>query len=377
MTQDYPPAVGGIQRYAHALGLELCSRLNSVVVLAPDQPGAAEFDATVPHPVVRMETSSDWMRLRVLPTLLRVIEAHGVNTIVTGHWYVAAAALWARRMGRVDRVYLAAHGQELLKDPVPGPLRAAYRAHRASVVRRVDGCFPVSRYTGKLLADLGVAPERIHIVPNGTDPERFDNETTREAATTLRARYDLGEGPILSTVARLVPRKGIDTVIEALPDLCAAHDGLMYCVAGGGPDQGRLEALAQRLGVANRVRFLGRIPDDDVGALYQVCSAFVMPARQEGASVEGFGLVFREAGACGAPVVGSYSGGIPDAIQNGDTGLLVPPGDSDELANAVSRILNSPGLASQMGARGREVARSVGTWQHAADRMAAVLEACA
>ncbi len=240
----------------------------------------------------------------------------------------------------------------------------------------MDGCFAISRYTAALLGDLGVPPERVHVVPNGTRPEQFDNEQSRAAAATLRARYDLPvDGPMLATVGRLVPRKGVDTVIRALPRIADKVPNTLYVVAGGGPDRPRLEALAADQGVSERVRFLGKVPDADVSGLYQACTAFVMPARQEGASVEGFGLVFREAGACGKPVIGAYSGGVPDAIEHGDTGLLVPPADPRAFADAAIQLLSDEALAARLGARGREVVHTEGTWDRVAERMVAVMEA--
>ena len=173
LTQDFPPAIGGIQTYAASLAEVFAEHCESLMVMAPKQEGAAELDAQLPYRVERIATSSDWMRARALPAVLnhaRTFKPHG---ILTGHWYVAGAALLARKMGLTERVFTAAHAMELRKNLLPQPLEPLYRWHRQSILKAVDGCFPVSRFTGGWLQEEGVASEKITVVPNGTDIARF------------------------------------------------------------------------------------------------------------------------------------------------------------------------------------------------------------
>lgn len=375
VTQDYPPAVGGIQTYTHALARCFASRVDALCVLAPAQRGAAAFDAAQPYRVERVRTSSDLMRVAVLPALVRVARRERLDTVFTGHWYVAAAALAARAMGVVRRVYVAAHGQELLSEPVPRPLRPLYRRHRQQVLRGADGLFAVSQYTADLARADGVAAQRIHVVPNGTELERFDHDAARGAGLRFRAEHRIPPGPLLATVCRLVDRKGVDLVLRALPRLARAHPGVRYVVAGEGPARERLERFARELGVHERCHFLGRVEPEVLVALYHACDVYVMAARQSGASVEGFGLVFREANACGKAVVGTRTGGIPDAILDGVTGLLVPPEDVDALAEALLALLADRALAERLGRQGRALVAREGTWGHAANRILAAMQA--
>jgi phosphatidylinositol alpha-1,6-mannosyltransferase len=373
VSQDFPPAVGGIQTYARCLAEALGASAAAVEVLAPAQSGDAEVDAELSVPVRRTRTTSDLMRLTVLPRLLAHARSMRADTVLTSNWYTAAPALVARRLGVVERVFVAVHGQEVLKDLLPGPLAPAYRLHRRHVLRAVDGCFPVSGYTGRLLESEGVDPARIHVVPNGTDVAYWQALGRTAEPRAFRERYGLGDGPILGTVARLVPRKGVDTVIQALPTISAAYPAVRYVVAGDGPARPALEALAASAGVADRVTFLGRAPWEAVAALHATQTVFVMPNRAEGPSVEGFGLVFREANALGRPVIGGDSGGVPDAIRDGETGLLVPPGDPTALADAVVRMLDDPAWSDRLGANGRALVEAEGTWAHAAARMLQVM----
>jgi phosphatidylinositol alpha-1,6-mannosyltransferase len=173
------------------------------------------------------------------------------------------------------------------------------------------------------------------------------------------------------SLCRLVPRKGIDTVLEALPAIFKAVPEVQYIVAGDGPDRTRLERLAERLGVTPLVRFLGLVPDDQVAPLLHMADVFVMPAREERPDVEGFGLVFLEANACGTPVIGSTSGGIPDAVVDGETGLLVPPLAPGPLADAAIRLLNDADLRGRLGRAGRERVLREGTWERVVAQLSA------
>jgi phosphatidylinositol alpha-1,6-mannosyltransferase len=174
---------------------------------------------------------------------------------------------------------------------------------------------------------------------------------------------------MLLTVGRLVPRKGVDTVLRALPRIAASVPEVQYVVAGTGPDRNRLERLAVRNGVRDRVHFVGYVADDVLSSYYSAADLFVMPAREALPDVEGFGLVFLEANACGTPAVGARSGGIPDAIVDGETGLLVPPNAPGSLAEATTRILTTPDLADTLGRQGRHRAVNEASWDQIADRI--------
>jgi len=369
LTQDYPPAVGGIQTYADCLSREWAPACADFAVMAPEGDGAKQIDDHLPFDVYRIPTSSDLMRIKVRPHLIKRLSEQRFDAIFTGHWYVAAAALSARRRGLVKKVFVAAHAQELRKNIMPIGLKRIYEWHRKRVLRQVDAVYPVSRYTGALLEKDGVDPAKVVVVPNGTEVGRFEVSEPEQLKFSFREKYQLGDGPVIGTVARLVPRKGIDTVIEAMPILLKSHPDLVYMIVGGGDDEQRLKQLAIQHGVARQCRFLGKIPYEDLVGAYYAMDCFVMPARQIGSSVEGFGLVFCEASACGIPVVGGLSGGVPDAVVDGESGLLVEPDSATECAAAVLPFLNDPNYAKQLGDFGRRHVRAQGTWSAVAKRI--------
>ena len=168
-----------------------------------------------------------------------------------------------------------------------------------------------------------------------------------------RARYGLDGKLVLLTVARLVRHKGHDQVLRTLALLDGRYGDVVYLIVGAGQERASLERQVAALGLASQVRMLGALPWREVERLYQACDVFVMPSRQEGTDVEGLGMVYLEAGLRGKPVIGGRSGGIPDAVRDGETGFLVDPSDPEDLARALGRLLSDEGLRRRMGENGR------------------------
>lgn len=381
VSQDFPPHVGGIQTYTLELARRLVRWCEALEVVAPWAPGAAELDRTLPFAVRRVPGSTNALVLRGLPALLGRAWGGRFDVALHAQWNTAPGSLLARKGGRPRRVFVAAHGRELLLRPaqrVPAVQRLYDRARRG-VLHGADGIFAVSRYTAGLARELGVDPGRIHVVPNGVDAARFALADAAERAQGFRERHDLQGRPCFATVARLQPHKGIDTGIAALPELRRRVPGATYVVVGDGPDAARLRGLAQQLGVAEHVRMLGRVADDEVVDALLACDAFALLSREAVPDVEGFGLVLLEAGACGRPVLGACSGGIPDAIADGDSGLLVPPDDVAATTDALARLLGDEALARRLGEGGRRRAQGAFSWDRAAraiyDTMRAELQA--
>lgn len=354
LTQDFPPALGGISSYASELARRWSRRFD-VTVVAPRAPHG--LDGRTELRVRRARGEADLLGLMSASDAL----SGRYDVAFAAQWGAAPAALLARRLGRLGSVAIAAHGRELLLAPWPNPAQTLYDRARRGALRAADLLLPVSTYTAGLLVQMGADPERVHVVSNGTDPERF---WPSPSPLGLEGR------PIVLTVSRLVRRKGIDTVLDAWPAIRARCPEAVYYVVGTGPEEARLVERARRF--AGSVRFVGKVSDEALPAWYNAADLFVMPARAEGPDVEGFGLVFLEAGACGKPVIGARSGGVPDAIGDGETGLLVPPGDREALAAAMLRVLEDPGYAAALGQAGRARAEA-SSWDHVADRIADLL----
>ena len=368
LTYDFPPMGGGIARWMGELARRYPQ--GSLVVSTGQVPGSDEVDERLPNRVDRLSVPA--RRLKTLQGVLAWSRQASVLTRTLDPEFIwcgtlkpaAYAAKWVRE--RVGTPFgVIAHGNDFLI------LR--HQTHRSALKRRVakgllDAASVVvanSNWTRELclsvLGELGVSlPEdRVRVVPLGTDPDFFHPGIDTSG---VRSKYDLEPGRWLLTVTRLVPYKGVDTVLRALATLGAEYGDLRYAVVGSGDALAELKALAKKLGVAQRVRFLTEVPDADLPALYNLATAYVGLSRQSGLDVEGFGISFAEASACARPLVGARSGGIPDAVADGETGLLVNAEQPDEVVQALRRLLNDSRLATALGREGRARVERFQNW---------------
>ena len=362
VSRDFPPDVGGIQTYAHELAREFAAR-HEVTVIAPRRPGGQQLDAGKPYVTVRYPIGYVWQLGLAAPW---VAGRTGARVAFHAQWSTAPASYWAQRLGLIDRYYVAAHGRDLIHDNW-GPFSCL---GRRSALRGAAAVFAGSRYTAGLARRAGVLPEKTHVVPYGVDIEFFKPRSPEEA----RKRTGLTSPRIVLTVGRLIPRKGVDTTIAAFTSLAERHPEAIFVIVGDGPYRSELEKRAGPLMRAGRIIFAGRVPRADLPYYYSLADIFIMPSREEkGGCVEGFGLVFLEANACGAPVIGTWSGGIPDAVMHGESGWLVKPGDAASLAIAMDRLLTDEPLRRRLSQAGRERARRF-TWAAAAAAVLGIIE---
>lgn len=372
VSQDFPPDLGGIQTYSAELAERIAPRVERFLAVVPRRPGGDAVDAALEFPVRRLPIPSSFLPLLSTPDIVRLARRERFDVAFHAQWQTATGSLLARRLtGYPRRIVVAAHGRETLFNPfhaVPG-LRGRYDALRRRTVQAVDHLLPVSRNTGSLLEALGADPARITVVHNGTDPSRFYPEDVSE----LRRSLGVEGRRIVLAVGRLIPRKGYDTTIQALPRVAEAVPDVLYLIVGDGPDRPRLEAMARDYGVADRVRFLGSVPHEAIRPYYNLGDVYTLPARSEPPSIEGFPIVYMEANACGKPVIGARSAGIPDAVLHEQTGLLIEPGNADEMADALLRVLTDAELADRLGREGRRRVVEELSWNHVADRIFAVL----
>lgn len=369
-TLNFPPRTGGIENLTREITRGLVGHGVSVRVLAPEWPGAREHDRAEPYEVSRFRGG----RVRHLGLAVAVERElrRGADKVLFMQWTGATIAAAARAVhGRPQTVAVVCHGKDLLVAGMGYRSSMAWSAAMRAVLRQADHVFPVSRFTAGLVQDCGVDPGRIHLMNPGVDTERYHPRPGARPPDAVGDR----DGPLLLTVTRLVPRKGIDTVIESLPRLVQAHPNLRYLVGGDGADRARLESLARARGVAEHVVFLGRVPDAELPELYAAVDVMVMVSRQEDdtGDVEGFGLVLLEAQACGTPVVAGDSGGMPDALAPGETGLLVPSRDPAALSEALGALLGDPERLRRMGEAGAARARAL-TWPNTAAIVARALD---
>lgn len=366
MTNDFPPRPGGIQAFVHQLAVR--QPAGSVVVYASSWRGAAKFDAEQPFEVVREATS---VLLPTRPVGRRAVElarAYGCEAV----WFGAAAPLGLlahrlRREAGVRRAVALTHGHEVGWAALPGARQLLRRIGRGQDVVTYLG-----EYTRVRLArTLDGLTELRQLVP-GVDVDAYRPDVD---GTEVRRRYGLAGRPVVVCVSRLVPRKGQDQLIRAMPELRRRVPGVALLIVGGGPDRSRLARLAGTHGVETQVIITGTVGSEELPAHYAAGDVYAMPCRtrRAGLDVEGLGIVYLEASATGLPVVAGDSGGAPDAVREGETGYVVGGRDLAALTDRLATLLADRDLAARMGAAGRAWVESEWRWDTQADRLRGLL----
>ena len=343
VTRNLPPLVGGMERLNWHMADEL-SRYAEVRVIGPAgaaamAPAGVSVDEEPLRPLWKFLLRAQWRAWRVA-------RSWRPDVVLAGSGLTAPVAwLAARACGAHGAVY--AHGLDLaVRHPV-------YRSLWWPVLRRMDRVIANSRATAALAQSMGVPPERIGIVHPGVDLPVTSVDAP--AQPDFRAQHQLGQRPLLLSVGRLSTRKGLrEFVSQALPHIVAAYPDVLLLVVGDAPRDAlhaqaqtpeSIRAAAELVGVAQNLRFLGTITDyRRLGEVYQTADVHVFPVRDLPGDPEGFGMVAVEAAAHGLPTVAFATGGVVDAVGEGQSGCLVPHGDYQAFADAVVRVLAGQGL---------------------------------
>ena len=371
----FPPQVGGISHFiaslCASLGADRACCLTGVRG-ATDHEGAGGV-AVPPVRIYRrphafrgptMLQGAAWAAAMTEIMLRERPDVVQLATVAEGY-----LGLWLRRWLDLPFVVFA-YGNEILAAE-----KGAWETPRRTL-READRVVAISRFTADLLLDrIGVEPERLVILHPGCEVDRFRPVIPR-AGVRDRLLRGRASANVLLTVANLVRRKGHEVVLQALPRLRMRFPDVVYLIVGEGPYRAELERLAASLGLGDAVIFAGRVPAEELPDVYALSDVFVMPSRAEleRDDVEGFGMVYIEANACGKAVVGGRSGGVADAVVDGETGLLVAPDDPAEVAAVLERLLGDAPFRHRLGEQGRARAVSDFTWGGVATRLEAVLQ---
>lgn len=362
--------------------LELCRRIGDVGVSTVAHPDAARIDAAESFPVLRQpfpfaRAKLFTNQLRWARSLRAVVARRDVRVLHCGNLRpVGLPALLASRRTRTPYV-LYVNGLDLLVERSKAARGAASRWQSRRVFGGARGIVGTSAWTGALAAEvmqeIGVRTSPpIACIDLGTDPAHF--HPARDTGA-LRRRWGIGDRPMLLTIARLVRHKGQDTAIRALALLADRAPDARYVVVGQGDDADRLRALAAELHVADRVVFAGALTDDEIAEAYATATLYVGLSRLAGTfEAEGFGISFLEAAASGTPSIAGRSGGVPSAVRDGETGLLVDPTAPDAAASAIAALLADAPRRLAMGATARRLAETHYNWDRVARETMAFVE---
>ncbi len=357
LAGGFPPYGYGIATYHYGLAKSLAEKGCKVTVITPKKEGATEFDKRQVFKAMRCSNLAFCRELEKSLFILGVVVRHKPKYIFAGSWLDALLCLPWATIFRIP-YFVAAHGNELLQfhssNKVKTVLKRLLRIGMVPAFNHSQRAFPNSEYTKRILLNLRVKQERVVVVPPpAVDAEVFHPSRDIE---NIKERCALTGKKVIFTAGGLRERKGHDMVLQALPLVKAAIPNLQYLIVGDGPERERLERLTDSLGLNGEVTFTGFIPDDELPKYYNACDVFIMPSREilGRGEVEGFGIVYIEASACGKPVIGGKGGGTSDAILDEETGLLVNPLDEKEIAKALIRLLMDKEYAQKLGERGRE-----------------------
>ena len=376
VTELFPPHVGGSAELLANTYERVVSMATTVLTESP------------------YATAAQGGRMMIVPGRLRTTRWGLLHPAGLVRYLNVASRIWAHTRGGIGVVHCAralpeglsamlahaagappylcwAHGEET------GYMRSSRELTwlASQVYRRAAAIVANSQNTADLLAAFGVSGDRIHVVRPGVDADRFRPDAA--GAATLRRELQADDAVLCLTVGRLQERKGHDLVIKALAALGGAASRVRYVIVGDGEEKERLETLVRDHGLGSSVVFRGRVPADDLPKYYAAADIFVHPNRIVGNDFEGFGIVFLEAAAAGLPVIAGRSGGVPEAVVDRETGLLVSGTDVAELQAALTTLLRAPDKRRAMGHAGRARVSTEFTWQLAADRITAVHEAIA
>jgi len=371
----FPPQVGGISQYmasvAKFLGSHEVCCLTGVRAEKESGGGKNNLEQKLqPRVYRRPRAFSRAMAIQgaaLATTLAEIMVRERPQVVQLGSVAEGYMGLHLKRwLGLPYVVY--AHGNEILASDGEN-----WQKPKLSLLR-ANRILCNSRFTAELVSQLGVAPEKNVVLHPGCDTERFrPRETTDQIRQQLLGEH--WKRKVILTVGNLVERKGHDTVIQALPTVLKQVPDAVYLIVGHGARRAELEVLASELGVRGQVILAGLCSDQQLPEVYALGDVFVMAsrARLESCDVEGFGLVFLEAGATGKPVIAGRSGGIPDAVVHGETGYLVDPSDPGEVAKYLIQVLQDRSLAANLGRNGRERVLREFTWERFAHRLSNVL----
>lgn len=361
VSNDFPPRPGGIETFL--AGLLARRPPGATRVLASRWPGDVEHDATLAYRVDRVG------RRPLLPTpgLLRRVRAaadeFGADVVVFG-----AAWPLGELAGGLDRPTLAlTHGHEA------GLARLGLGWLVRRVARRVTALTAVSDYTSDLLAPWVAGHAPLYRLPPGVDVDTFHPGLDGAA---VRARHGIApDAPLAVCVGRLVARKGQDVLVAAWPLVRARVPEARLLLAGAGPMESRLRASIRALGLERAVTLTGPVGSADVPAHHAAADVFAMPCRSRlgGLDVEGLGIAYLEAQACGRPVVAGRSGGAPEALVDGETGVVVDGRSPPAVAGVLSGLLADGRRRARMGAAGRAFVERHHAWPAIAGRLEQIL----
>ncbi len=366
ITEEFPPTYGGgIAEWALGIAENL-SKLGYKIDVYSKWKGTVDLSmhSSYLYKIHKMG-GHDWHKFRFVYSayyLFKYLKKNPNGIILSSTWELANSYFYLKKLFPDSKMIFAAHGLEVTKIETANKLKVLERTCNVA-----EFIIAVSNFTKKeILKRINKTYEdKVKFIPNGVNLNRFNYQiNTQEIYQKLEISKNT---KIILTLARVIKRKGHDTVIQSLPKILEKFSDTLYIIGGKWEKDyyDELISLIDKLNLKNHVRFTGFIPDKDLNLYYSICNVYVMVSRlaNNNTDSEGFGITFLEANACRKPVIGSSSGGIKDAIENGMNGFVIPPDEPNVLADKIIEIFSNPELAVKLGKQGRERIKTQFTWE--------------
>ena len=364
--------------YSRQLSKHLTELGERIVVLTPLRPEDKTLisNQTYDYPVIRYDSQIDtgkWLtphfyRRLVILNILKIARREKIDYLLFDGFsflHILSVVLAAKLLGK-PLVAISHHYSESFRDEGNSSWKANFSRKLLLKSASINLC--PSNHTARELEKFGAGLHTIHVAHPGLDAHAIELFRERKKRfPSLNAVFPIGQPTILS-VCRLEPSKGVHKIIEAMPRIVSEAPDTRYVIVGDGSDRERLRRLAYESPAKDSIAFLGYLTEEEKFECYSRCDIFAMPSEEEG-----FGMVFLEANAFGKPVIGGNVGGVPDAVVHEETGLLVDPSNTDQIANAIVRLLTNPVEARRFGDNGKRRVESEFTWEATASVVLSVI----
>lgn len=369
LAENWPPRVGGIERYLFGLTTELAKH-HEITVIAPLVDAAHDF--ALPKGMRLIQKRFFWPILRPawLPLYIsihRLVQTEKFDLVLCGKGlFEGLVGYYLKKYLKIPYLVFTYYMEISEWQKKPSALRKLTR-----VLSNADHVVIITEALRKTIESLGAAPKTILKIHPAVSFGFVQSLNAKPRADVLE-KYNI-QRPYILALGRLIERKGFGDLISAFAKLDQTKFGdVQFVIVGDGPQRGELKKIAEQEYV--RPIFTGNVPDEDLPALYAHAGLFALTPKEMNGDIEGFGIVYLEAAAAGIPVVGTKTGGVPEAVADGITGLLVEPGDVDGMAEAMTRLLKDPDFAQRLGDAGRDRVQDMFTWKQQAHLLQGVIQ---
>ncbi len=380
LSKFFAPQIGGISTYFFKLAIHFHSQDLNIKVLTPIS-GADNyaFDEKQIFPIIRLREG----RIRFIKRFVGIVQVFfrliqfKPEVVFLSNWTPYGIFIVLLRKVVSFKIVCSAHGSEILRLQSHNKKYDFLSYIGIYCLKKIDKIFAVSNYTRQLVVQLGIRPEKVVFIPNGVDINDFGNiGLSRSKLFKKYCLKNIDDKFIILTISHLTKRKGHETVLKAILELKKSHAKIHYLIGGSGPYMQELKFITEKMDLMNSITFLGKIPQNDLPAFYIAADVFVMVSFEEtnNADIEGFGIVFFEANACKTPVIGTLSGGIPDAIIDGFNGFLITPKSNDILADKITFLIKNKKERLEMGKRGYDMVKESYSWSKITTKIVKELE---